>query len=65
MPTGEVEVVKDGMVLGTGTLDSSGVAQVVVSEGLPAGRHKLVVRYTGSDGFAPSSDPVTVRVARR
>jgi len=61
IPTGTVNAFYGSTQVGSGTLNSSGVASFTVSN-LPAGVSSIVVRYTGDTNFLPSATPVTVTV---
>lgn len=65
-PTGVVEVREGDRLLATArvvAVGRTGVALAIV-RGLSTGNHELTVTYTGNDDVAPSSDTVTVRVAK-
>ena len=62
-PTGSVTFMKGSTVLGTATLNSSGVAKLS-STSLPIGENDLTVRFPGSSRFLASTSPevsVTVK----
>ena len=61
-PTGTVTFLNGSAVLGTATLNSSGVAKLS-STSLPIGQHELTARFSGSSIFLPSaSSAVSVTV---
>jgi hypothetical protein len=53
-PTGTVRFVEGATVLGTATLNGSGVATLTVQT-LPPGSHTIVAEYLGAGTFAPST----------
>jgi uncharacterized repeat protein (TIGR03803 family) len=63
-PTGTVTFSTEGVVLGTGALNGSGVASITASSnGVPAGSYPVTARYNGDEGDAAStSAPVTLTV---
>jgi hypothetical protein len=52
-PTGTVQFFADGVSIGTGTLDSSGVATLQTST-LAAGSHTITAHYVGDSNFTAS-----------
>ncbi len=64
-PTGEVEVRRDGVLLGSGTVDRSGVARVEVGPFDRVGPFPLTVDYAGDANAAGSSDTVRVVVVKQ
>ncbi|WP_024286853.1 alpha-L-arabinofuranosidase C-terminal domain-containing protein [Cellulomonas sp. KRMCY2] len=63
-PSGTVEVVAGGAVIGSATI-RYGVALVVVdTSALPVGRQSLVLAYSGDDRYAASSGAVSLTVLR-
>jgi Bacterial Ig-like domain (group 3) len=55
MPTGKVAFTDAGVTIGTGTLNSMGMAQATFSTAtLAAGDHKIKAFYQGDNNFAPS-----------
>lgn len=63
-PTGKVVVTSKGKRVGIGTVNRQGRASLKVRR-LKAGRHTLVVTYTGSHSIRASKDRVRVVVTRR
>lgn len=63
-PTGTVTFYSDGSPIGTGTLNSSGVATLSIPGGLPLGTHQITASYGGDTLDSPSgpSAPVTLDV---
>lgn len=53
VPSGSVEVLDRDEVVGSAELDADGRARIDVT-GLKPGKHRLTVRYAGSDAAAPS-----------
>ncbi len=53
-PTGSVDFLIDGSVVGSGVLDASGNATFALSAGLTAGPHNLTANYTGVASFVAS-----------
>ncbi len=63
IPTGTVTFLDGTTSLGTGTLNSSGVATFATST-LAAGTHSITAQYAGDSNFTSSvSSPVTVTIA--
>jgi hypothetical protein len=63
-PTGTIVFLDGGKQLGTGTLNSGGVAQYQAS-GLAGGSHSIIANYTGDASFFVSSSTViTVNVTK-
>jgi hypothetical protein len=62
--TGVVTVTLGKRVLAKKVKLKNGVAVITITKKLPAGSHKLVVRYAGTKTIAASTDRVKVRVAR-
>ncbi|WP_193611776.1 M4 family metallopeptidase [Nocardioides lijunqiniae] len=61
-PTVTVRLLKGGKVVGKGVV-RKGVGVISV-RGLRPGRHRLQVRFNGTDKLMPATDTVTVRVRR-
>ncbi len=57
-PTGSVDFLIDGSVVGSGTLDASGNATFALSAGLTTGPHNLTATYTGAASFTSSASSV-------
>lgn len=64
-PTGVVQVARNGRVVGTGTVNASGVAKVKVKATAKPGRRSFTLRYLGNQAVQPSSGKVKVRVLRK
>ncbi len=63
-PTGTVTFYDGSMVIGTGTLNNSGVASLSTAT-LPAGSNSITAQYAGDNNFAGETSPaVTVTVAK-
>ncbi|MDX6740857.1 Ig-like domain repeat protein [Actinocorallia sp. A-T 12471] len=61
-PTGTVAFFEEGQQIGTGTVNSAGVATLTTSD-LSAGEHQVVARYLGDgDCSAATSNTVTVTI---
>ncbi len=56
IPTGTVTFKDNGTVLGTGTLDGSGVATYDAGIGLTAGSHPITAEYSGDPNFKGSTN---------
>ena len=54
-PTGSVDFIVDGSLVGSGTLDASGNATFALLAGLAPGPHNLNATYTGAASFATSA----------
>lgn len=64
IPTGEVTITTGDTVLGTGQVDDTGSA-VVVLRPAPAGDYDVVAEYAGNDTYAPgTSDAVALEVVK-
>lgn len=63
IPTGTIEAYYGATLVGTGTLNSSGIASFTASN-LPAGTVGLVVKYLGDGSFLPSSTPLTETITQ-
>jgi Zn-dependent metalloprotease len=62
-PTTRVKLIKNGRQVGQGVIrKGSGVINV---RGLKPGRHRIVVRFPGTDQLAPSSDTVTIWIRKK
>jgi len=62
-PTGVVNFIEDGMVIGTGTLSSSSpyVASIILSNlsvSTTSPYHQIVAEYEGDGNFSPSTSPI-------
>ncbi len=56
-PTGSVTFYNGSTLLGTGTLNSSGVASYTDSSGFPAGSYTIYANYSGDTNYNPNSAP--------
>jgi autotransporter-associated beta strand protein len=56
-PTGVVNFTEGTTILGTGTLDASGVATFTTTTPLAVGTHVITAVYTGDRNFMPSTSP--------
>jgi predicted thioesterase len=61
VPTGVVTFYNGTTILGTGTINSSGVATITTST-LPAGTTTVTAKYPGDGTYAPASPSTTVTV---
>jgi uncharacterized membrane protein len=61
IPTGTVHFLDGSTELGTGTLDSSGMATLTTT-GLGVGTHSITVAYDGDTNFTNSTSPVLSQV---
>lgn len=61
IPTGSVSFTSDGALVGTGTINSSGIATVSTST-LTVGTHRVVATYSGSSNFNSSSASLTENI---
>ncbi len=61
VPTGSVNFFDESTPIGTGTLNSSGVATITVSS-LPAGSHSLTAVYVPTGNFSASTSPAITQV---
>jgi enterochelin esterase-like enzyme len=65
VPSGDVRVLADGVLVGSATLGAAGSATIAISgTALAVGTHELTVQYLGDVTFAASTDTVTVKVVR-
>lgn len=64
VPTGDVTAKVGTKTVGTGTLDSSGVASVALSRTLDVGTNTVVYTYAGDAAFASSSTSTSVKVTK-
>jgi hypothetical protein len=55
LPTGTVEFFDGGTNLGTGTLDSTGIATFDSAGALPLGANSITAHYQGDSNFSPST----------
>jgi hypothetical protein len=59
-PTGTVNFVEDGALLGSAPLNGAGQAAFSTSA-LPAGNHNITAQYAGDASFAPSASPQLIQ----
>jgi large repetitive protein len=60
IPTGSVTFKIDGVVVGTGAINSQGVATFIYTTGLPRGNHKIEADYAGDANYIGTSVVETV-----
>ncbi len=64
-PSGQVVFLDNGVFLGTGDLDASGVATFTTADDFPAGEHDITAQYVGQGNFDPSDSDTYVQSVER
>jgi hypothetical protein len=54
IPTGTVNFFDNGVLIGTGVLNSAGVATLTLAGGLTIGNHSITAEYVGDSTFNPA-----------
>jgi len=54
VPTGVVNFFDNGVLIGTGTLNASGIATLTLANGLTIGNHNITAMYVGDATFNPA-----------